>query len=158
MLDNRRGLGDYDEVITRNTLLSPDTGIEEAFKHRSIDLGARAQSRARLSSFPYLCTQAILCRSHFNCYEFLNRATTIPGCALCRSKYEVWGNERANGEGNAFVCGKRDWKREMTSLLIRLSNCLCFWGNSSWKGFWISRHLTDCESRFWRFFQYSYFD
>lgn len=36
---------DYDEVITRNTLLSPDTGIEEAFKHRSIDLGARALAR-----------------------------------------------------------------------------------------------------------------
>lgn len=33
---------DYDEIITRNTLLSPDAGIEEVFKHRSIDLGARA--------------------------------------------------------------------------------------------------------------------
>lgn len=35
-------------------MLSPDGGIEEAFKHRSIDLGSRPPKRAFVSAFLFV--------------------------------------------------------------------------------------------------------
>lgn len=77
----------YDEVITRNTLLSPDRGIEEAFEHRSIDLGSRPPKRAFVSAFLF-AYRSLDHRIPHSRYERFHRRSYVSR-ARCRKRNYV---------------------------------------------------------------------